>query len=88
MKQTNFESNLLAELNEDGIIKARFWQDKNTLKLFIQDKTLLVIPEENLIIIEEVKPRFLLRQLNFLHLNEAKKAWVWFSDFYAVLLLL
>ncbi|SFC97700.1 PepSY-associated TM helix domain-containing protein [Pseudoalteromonas denitrificans] len=87
IKQSNFEHSLLAELNEQGIIKARFWQDENTLKLFIKNKTLFVLPKQNLIIIEEIKPRFLLRNLNFLHLNEAKKAWTWFSDFYALLLI-
>jgi len=31
--------------------------------------------------------RFLLRQLNFLHLNESGRAWTWVADLYAVSLL-
>jgi len=87
INQTDFEPWLLTQLNESGIIKARFWQDKDTYKLFIKNKTLFVLPKQNLVMIEEVKPRVLLRQLNFLHLNEAKKAWTWFSDLYAFMLI-
>ncbi|KZN40695.1 PepSY-associated TM helix domain-containing protein [Pseudoalteromonas luteoviolacea] len=82
-----FESQLLQKLALTTPVKARFWQDKNTYKLFLKDTTLYLNPQANTVLVEQVKPRLLLRQLNFLHLNEARAAWMWFSDFYAVLLI-
>ncbi|KID55322.1 hypothetical protein JF50_20890 [Pseudoalteromonas luteoviolacea] len=83
-----FESTLLTALRLEDKIKARFWQDQTTYKLFLEkDTTLYLYPQQNEVLIEQVKPRFLLRQLNFLHLNEARAAWMWFSDFYAILLI-
>ncbi|KZN68618.1 hypothetical protein N473_00075 [Pseudoalteromonas luteoviolacea CPMOR-1] len=83
-----FESTLLTALRLEDKVKARFWQDQVTYKLFLEkDTTLYVYPQQNEVLIEQVKPRFLLRHLNFLHLNEARAAWMWFSDFYAILLI-
>jgi len=36
--------------------------------------------------IEVVRPRPILRQANFLHLNHAKRLWTWMADLYAVAL--
>lgn len=84
----HFETWLLAELKIGTAIKARFWESPNKYKLFTKNNhTLIISPNENKVIIEQIKPRFLLRSFNFLHLNEAKKAWTYFSDFYAALLI-
>ncbi|AOT06426.1 PepSY-associated TM helix domain-containing protein [Pseudoalteromonas luteoviolacea] len=84
----HFEATLLATLQLEDKVKARFWQDQTTYKLFLEeDTTLYLYPEQNEVLVEQVEPRFLLRQLNFLHLNEARAAWMWFSDFYAILLI-
>ncbi|ESP92333.1 MULTISPECIES: PepSY-associated TM helix domain-containing protein [Pseudoalteromonas] len=87
LESQSFESRLLQKLALDDTIKARFWQDQTTYKLFLQESTLYLYPNQNKVIVEQVKPRLLLRQLNALHLNEARAAWMWFSDFYAILLI-
>ncbi|MBQ4813924.1 hypothetical protein A7985_23155 [Pseudoalteromonas luteoviolacea] len=87
LETPEFEARLLQELALSSPVKARFWQDRNTYKLFLKDTTLYLNPHTNQVLVEQVKPRFLLRQLNFLHLNEARAAWMWFSDFYALLLI-
>ncbi len=87
-EQKEFEQWLLAELNLQTTIKAQFWETPNRLKLFSkQDHTLIISPANNEVVIEQVKPRVLLRAANFLHLNEARKAWTYFSDAYAVMLI-
>ncbi|KZN44240.1 PepSY-associated TM helix domain-containing protein [Pseudoalteromonas luteoviolacea] len=87
LETPEFEAWLLRELALSNPVKARFWQDRNTYKLFLEGTTLYLNPHTNQVLVEQVKPRFLLRQLNFLHLNEARAAWMWFSDFYAFLLI-
>lgn len=84
----NFNAWLLTELKLNTKVKATFWESPKTYKMFTkQNHTLIVNPQENQVVVQQVKPRFLLRRFNFLHLNEARKAWTYFSDFYAVLLI-
>ena len=88
IEKDDFEVWLLQKLAIEGQqINARFWQSPSQYKLFLTQKTIYVNLSDNQVVLEEVKPRFLLRSLNFLHLNEAKKAWTLFSDFYAGLLI-
>lgn len=88
VESEDFEPWLLANLKLNTEIKARFWESPSTYKLFTkQDHTLIITPQKNQVVVQQVKPRFLLRSFNFLHLNEARKAWTYFSDFYAVLLI-
>lgn len=88
VEQDNFEPWLLTQLQLNTDIKARFWESPTSYKLFTKgDHTLIVNPQQNKVVIQQVKPRFLLRSFNFLHLNEARQAWTYFSDLYAVLLI-
>ena len=54
------------------------------MKIFLEDGSI----EYNMIngrtVVEKITPRPFLREFNILHLNEPKKAWTWFSDFYAI----
>ena len=84
----DFEEWLLSSLDLQTTIKARFWETPQRLKLFSkQDHTLIISTPDNSVVIEQVKPRVLLRAANFLHLNEARKAWTYFSDAYAIMLI-
>lgn len=83
----NFELWVLQEIDLQSKIKARFWQDANTYKLFTENGTVIINIVDNTVLVEQVIPRPLLRSLNFLHLNEAKQAWVYFSDLYALMLI-
>lgn len=88
LDKDDFEPWLLKELALDTKIKARFKQSPTKLKLFSTDEhTIIINKKTNQVIVEQVKARPLLRSLNFLHLNEARKAWTYFSDFYAALLI-
>lgn len=68
-------------------VKAHYWQSPTQYKLFLHQATLLIDTQQQSATIERIEPRFLLRSLNFLHLNEAKQAWTWFSDIFALLLI-
>lgn len=84
----NFEAWLLKQLNIDAQIKARFWQSPKQYKLFTkQNHTLIIDTVESSVILQKISPRFLLKSFNSLHLNEAKSAWTYYSDFYAAMLI-
>lgn len=88
LETLEFEAWLVTKLELNVDIKARFWETPDTYKLFTkQDHTLIITPSKNQVVIQQIKPRLLLRSFNFLHLNEARKAWTYFSDFYALLLI-
>ena len=88
INQENFESWLLKKLNIKTKVKARFWQTPTEYKLFTTDNhSLLINAQNNSVVVEQVKARFLLKSLNTLHLNEIKSAWTYFSDLYAILLI-
>ncbi|MEM9457922.1 MAG: PepSY-associated TM helix domain-containing protein [Myxococcota bacterium] len=57
------------------------------LEISLDDRTLHVTRSSGHVFIEGQEPRFFLRAANWLHLNRGKKAWTWFADGYAVVLL-
>ncbi len=69
-------------------VKASYWESANEFKLFLDDASSLTInTSRQQLVYEKVTPRHLLKAFNFLHLNEGRNAWVYFSDLYACLLL-
>jgi hypothetical protein len=54
------------------------------IRIFLEGSTIDYNVQTKVAQTEKVNSRFLLREFNILHLNEPKKAWTWFSDFYAV----
>ena len=65
-----------------------FRPDPSTLQLFYEGWSVEVDVVEGRAVIERPRPRFLLRDFNFLHLNHPKGLWTWVADAYAALLLL
>ncbi|MCH9687453.1 MAG: PepSY-associated TM helix domain-containing protein [Deltaproteobacteria bacterium] len=61
----------------DDLLEVTF--DKSTLHVTLSDGKVFQEGQE---------PRMFLRAANWLHLNRGKKAWTWFADGYAVVLLL
>ncbi|MCA9705372.1 MAG: PepSY-associated TM helix domain-containing protein [Myxococcales bacterium] len=57
------------------------------LEITFDDRTLHVTRSTGHVFIEGQEPRFFLRAANWLHLNRGKKAWTWFADGYAVVLI-
>ncbi len=58
------------------------------LEIAYDRRTLHVTLAEGRVFEEGQEPRFFIRAANWLHLNRGKKAWTWFADGYAVVLLL
>lgn len=79
---------LLASFDIDDKVKASYWESKKVYKLFFEGgHSLTLYAVANKAVYEAIEARPLLPQFNRLHLNEARKSWVIFSDIYAVLLL-
>ena len=68
-------------------VKGQYWQNPTQYKVFLHQANIVVDTKAQSATLERIEPRFILRSLNFLHLNEAKQAWTWFSDIYALLLI-
>ena len=64
-----------------------FRPSTNELNLYLENKTIEINLHSGSGRMEIVEERPLLYDLNFLHLNHAKKWWTWFSDIYAAALL-
>jgi uncharacterized protein len=58
------------------------------LEIAYEHRTLHVTLAQGRVFEEGQEPRLLLRAANWLHLNRGKKAWTWFADGYAAVLLL
>jgi uncharacterized protein len=58
------------------------------LEVTFDDRTLHVTLSNGKVFEEGQEPRFFLRAANWLHLNRGKKAWTWFADGYAIVLVL
>lgn len=58
------------------------------LEIAYERRTLHVTLPEGRVFEEGQDPRWFLRAANWLHLNRGKKAWTWFADGYAAVLLL
>lgn len=79
---------ILSSFNIDDNYKATYWESPKVFKLFFEGgSSLTFFATNNKAVYEEVTHRPILPHLNRLHLNEAKKGWVIFSDFYALFLL-
>jgi hypothetical protein len=61
--------------------------DEDALEITLAAKTLHVRLDTRVVYEEGQKERVFLRVANWLHLNRGKKAWTWFADGYAVVLL-
>lgn len=65
----------------------KFQPTPNTLKIYKKDHTIDVNLLTGDIIQEKTTKRPFFFQVNFLHLNHAKKLWTWFADLYAIALI-
>jgi len=78
---------LLDKLEITDPVQSTFKPDARHIQVFLEGRTvtfnILTGEGEQ----EIVKPRLLLHDLNFLHLNHPKKIWTYFSDLYALCLI-
>lgn len=76
-------------LGRDTAPRKVFWSAPNRLSLFygIDDEDVVdYLPERGAVEHQAKDPRWLIRQTNFLHLNEGRSLWTYVADAFAVLL--
>ena len=84
-EEQSFIGTFLEEQEIDRRLKSFYWAAPNEFKVFL--KEVVITFNGHRAQIEETVPRALLFEMNFLHLNTAKKGWTYFADFYAFLLI-
>jgi len=69
-------------------VKSFFKSSPFTIDVFFNKKTLSANLKTRVAILERVENRPILRESNFLHLNNPKKIWTWVADIFALSLIL
>jgi hypothetical protein len=69
-------------------IKKYYWPDPQNIKVFLSEGTALINLKKKTIFFENISKRPVFMQINFLHYNIPKKLWTWFSDSFAISLII
>lgn len=77
---------VLRQMQLSGPIRSSFQPSPDRLQIFLEDGNLDVQLSTGRLIHEHTAERFLIRDFNFLHLNQPKQVWTWISDLYAMAL--
>lgn len=64
-----------------------FWSSDSEAEVVIGEATLQIDAKSGHVVAKDRRSRFFLRAANWLHLNRGKRAWTYFADGYAILLL-
>jgi len=87
------QQSLVAAIHErigrNGAARKVFWRGPNRLSIFYGDEDRDVVdylPDRGILEHQVKEPRWLIRQTNFLHLNEGRSLWTYVADAFAVLL--
>jgi hypothetical protein len=80
---TEWVNSLLKKYNVEDHYKKHYFPNGNTLKVFIENGSVLIDTETGKGYIEKISKRPLFFELNFLHYNPGKW-WMWFSDIFCV----
>ncbi len=73
----------LKEINEEGSYKTHVVSGEN-MRIFINGGTVNVNIATGEGVLETVRKRPVFNEINFLHYNTPRKLWTWFSDLFAV----
>ena len=79
---------ILDLLGEEGKVKNSHQVNQDTLLIFVEHNNINVNLKTGQVNQEKSRPRYVIYQMNFLHINHAKKLWTWFADLYAIALAL
>jgi len=79
---------VLEQLRATGTPKETYRAAPDRFDITLEDRRIHVDPQTGRVVEEGQRPRFLLRVVNWLHLNRGKKAWTVVADTYAIGLLL
>lgn len=64
-------------------LKKFYHPNKTSLKIFVQNGSITMDLLTGTGYIEEIRNRPVFKEINFLHYNNAKRLWTWFSDIFA-----
>lgn len=79
---------ILEKLGNKTEYKKRFQSTPDSINIYQENNTINVELLTGRVVQEKVEKRPFFFQVNFLHLNHAKKLWTWFADIYAAALLI
>jgi hypothetical protein len=79
---------LLGQIDQHFEYRSHFFPGPDILKIFIKRGSVTINLESSQAYIEVIKKRPVFREMNFLHYNKPKKLWTWFSDAFALALIL
>ena len=79
---------ILKDIQEEGNLKKYYYPNDSTLKIFIHNGSVIFNTYSGYGRLEKIKKRPVFNEFNFLHYNNPKKLWTWFSDIYAGALIL
>lgn len=82
-----YAKKLLASRGRDPVVQDAYWVDDQHLDITLEHSTLFIDFSNGTVREEGQRPRWLLRAINWLHLNRGKQAWTYVADGYALLLL-
>lgn len=98
--KTTLKIDPLTATDRDGLVKEAlprlgiteeprnaFRPDPDTLQIFFKDQTYLIDVPTGHVIVDQVRPRPVLFEMNQLHLNASKGVWTVVADLYAVALI-
>jgi len=79
---------ILIDIGEEGNLKKYYYPNDSTLKIFINNGTVIFNTQTGYGTLEKIRKRPIFNEFNYLHYNNPKKLWTWFSDIYAGALIL
>ena len=82
-----YVNDLLDQLDEDAY-KSHYFPASGKLTIYLKQGHIAVNLESGQGQITKIRKRPILTEFNFLHYNKPKKLWTWFSDIYAISLLI
>ncbi len=80
-------NHVLAESDEKGHYKSHIMSGE-TLKIFLTNGSLAVNVKDGTVFQEKRQSRYIIKEFNLLHYNNIKKLYTWYSDIYAIALIL
>lgn len=79
---------VIKQLTIEDSIKSSFRSAPFEIRIFMENKTIDANVEKGIAKLEVISSRRFFRESNYLHLNNAKKAWTYVADYFAVSLIL
>ena len=79
---------LVNQIDENFHYRSHFFPQENILKIFLKQGSATINLNSGYTRTEVLKKRPVFREVNFLHYNKPKKLWTWFSDAFALALIL